>query len=585
MPFGTIVNGIVLKEHIMNKNIFLVFTLFISSFNLLAGSATATYSAGDIPTTYVTSASVSTSSRATAPGLLTVTIPAGSIITSTNVVYNMTATSLGYKSEQRSFIRCVSTSGTDELVVYSGVGNSSGTYAYSRSNLTIANNVNGGGGIQFELHAFRIYGGSGSNTTYSYVENNSWQITVNYELPPDPPTNFVLTAFTNYININWAKNAANNNVMVAWNTSNTFGTPTNGTIYSVNGTISGGGTILYNGASASSSHLDLTPGVHYYYKIWSVSGNNAYSSGVGGNAITNNVPVVSNVTFTNNISITGKVDIFYDVTDAEQSSFTISMQASNDGGSTYNFECTQLTGDVGTSISSGTGKHIVWDFDREHSGVTGVNFKIVIIADDLVGDQIFYSGQVYNTITIGFQTWLKENINVGVKIAGSSLQTNNSILEKYCYNDNETNCTTYGGLYQWAEAVQYQNNASNTTSPSPVFSGNIKGICPTGWHLPTQAEFSTLQTNVSSDGNKLKAMGQGSGDGVGTNTSGFSALLVGVRADVGGFGFSDETYFWASTEYNVTSSIRVGLQKLYNTIQTTYSDKTYYGFSVRCLKD
>jgi len=130
------------------------------SVNFFAGTVTATYSAGAIPTTYITSASVSTSSRATTPGLLTVTIPVGAIITSVNVAYNMTAT-LGYMSEQRSFILCSSASGTVESAVYSGVGNASGTYPFSRTALTIANNVIGGGDILFELHAFRTYGGSG----------------------------------------------------------------------------------------------------------------------------------------------------------------------------------------------------------------------------------------------------------------------------------------------------------------------------------------------------------------------------------------------------------------------------------------
>ena len=54
------------------------------------------------------------------------------------------------------------------------------------------------------------------------------------------------------------------------------------------------------------------------------------------------------------------------------------------------------------------------------------------------------------------------------------------------------NCTTYGGLYQWAEAVQYKNGATNATSPSPAFSGNVQGICPTGWHIPTSAEFTNI---------------------------------------------------------------------------------------------
>jgi uncharacterized protein (TIGR02145 family) len=114
---------------------------------------------------------------------------------------------------------------------------------------------------------------------------------------------------------------------------------------------------------------------------------------------------------------------------------------------------------------------------------------------------ITYAGQTYNTVLIGSQCWLKENLNLGTRIDGSSDQTNNSTIEKYCYDDNDANCTTYGGLYQWNEAMQY------------VTTAGTQGICPTGWHIPTYAEFQTLVTAVSNDGNALKAIGQGGGSG------------------------------------------------------------------------
>src|SRR5680860_1027903 len=60
-----------------------------------------------------------------------------------------------------------------------------------------------------------------------------------------------------------------------------------------------------------------------------------------------------------------------------------------------------------------------------------------------------------NWIAIGTQVWAKYNLNVGTMITGVTAQTNNAILEKYCYSNTESNCTTYGGLYQWNEAMQY----------------------------------------------------------------------------------------------------------------------------------
>jgi len=102
-------------------------------------------------------------------------------------------------------------------------------------------------------------------------------------------------------------------------------------------------------------------------------------------------------------------------------------------------------------------------------------------------------------------------------IQRSQNQTNSGIIEKYCYNNDTNNCNTYCGLYQWNEAMQY------VTTPS------AQGICPNGWHIPTKAEFEKLANTVDNDGNALKAIGQGTGSGAGTDTSGFSALLAGSR--------------------------------------------------------
>src|ERR1035438_8652133 len=150
-----------------------------------------------------------------------------------------------------------------------------------------------------------------------------------------------------------------------------------------------------------------------------------------------------------------------------------------------------------------------------------------------------YGGKTYNTIQIGSQCWLQENLDVGTMIHGIDTAKNNGTIEKFCYNDDTANCSKYGGLYQWNEAMQY------------VTSARTKGICPTGWHIPTYPEFTTLSTTVSGDGNKLKAIGQGTGTGAGTNTSGFSALLAGYRHGNGGFySLGYLTYIWSSTESN-----------------------------------
>lgn len=286
----------------------------------------------------------------------------------------------------------------------------------------------------------------------------------------------------------------------------------------------------------------------------------------------NTNPVVSSVAF----SISGTtVTVTYDVTDAEEATVNIQMKVSNDGGATYNYSgySSTATGDIGANVTTGTNKTITWEYTGNYTDV----FKFKIIANDETTDgstcpgtpTVNYGGQIYNTIQIGDQCWLKENLNIGTMINGDSDQTNNSTIEKYCYNNNEGSCTQYGGLYQWDEAMQY------------VKTEGAQGICPTGWHIPTYTEFQTLKTTVNQSANALKSVGSGTG----TNISGFSSLLVGSRlVPNGNFAkINTHIYFWSSTEdgsdaYNM---------HLYNDFDYVYflNNSKDYGISIRCLKD
>ena len=179
---------------------------------------------------------------------------------------------------------------------------------------------------------------------------------------------------------------------------------------------------------------------------------------------------------------------------------------------------------------------------------------------------VTYAGKTYNTVQIGPQCWLKENLNAGTMI-------------------NWTNCLTCGGLYQWAEAVQYKNGAFNTSPPKPAFAGNIQGICPGGWHIPSNSEFEKLDTVVNNDSRALKAIGQGTGNGAGTDKSGFSALLAGGCISLNSFGgLRDFAYFWSSSEYKASEAHNISLSYYDSVI---YFGNYYKGlaFSIRCLKD
>jgi uncharacterized protein (TIGR02145 family) len=189
--------------------------------------------------------------------------------------------------------------------------------------------------------------------------------------------------------------------------------------------------------------------------------------------------------------------------------------------------------------------------------------------------RVEYGGFSYGTVQIGSQCWLNENLNVGMMIIGVPNQTNNGTLEKYCYDDDLASCGMYGGLYQWDEAMQY------------VSTEGAQGICPAGWHIPTYAEFQTLSNSVSGDGNELKKGGVGASPGLGTNASGFSALLAGLRyAGAHAYGYlGSSAYMWSSSEYDASFAGVVNLSYSNGSVAIWDASDKPGGFSVRCLGD
>jgi hypothetical protein len=114
----------------------------------------------------------------------------------------------------------------------------------------------------------------------------------NQNFCPDCPRNFqaVATA-SDQIDLSWMQNIYGDDVMIAFNTSNTFGAPEDGTAYIAGNPITGGGTVIYNGSATTFNHTGLTSATHYYYMAWSVDGSVDYSMGVTADATT--YPLVS----------------------------------------------------------------------------------------------------------------------------------------------------------------------------------------------------------------------------------------------------------------------------------------------------
>lgn len=137
------------------------------------GQLSVTYTNGDINTEFSTTPTVTSTNAC--PGSLTINVPAGYYIAAIDVSYTMTTASNGWMSEQRSLLVCT-TNATTEAAISSGVGGTTGTYSYSRTGLNLANNLTGA--VNFELRAWRTFGGSGCDANYNKVDNNSWKITV-----------------------------------------------------------------------------------------------------------------------------------------------------------------------------------------------------------------------------------------------------------------------------------------------------------------------------------------------------------------------------------------------------------------------
>jgi len=185
----------------------------------------------------------------------------------------------------------------------------------------------------------------------------------------------------------------------------------------------------------------------------------------------------------------------------------------------------------------------------------------------------------YNTVLVGTQCWMASNLKVGTRIAGASSQTNNGIIEKYCYSDTDANCTTDGGLYQWDEAMQY-----STTEGS-------RGICPAGWHIPSDAQQYALENFLKDSGQTCDAARNGAYDCSTAGTKMKSGGTSGLNIPLAGYRFTDGSFLYRASYALLWSSLQSGGSAWTRYLNSSearvyrYSNSKANGFSVRCLKD
>lgn len=278
-----------------------------------------------------------------------------------------------------------------------------------------------------------------------------------------------------------------------------------------------------------------------------------------------------------------KIVITYDLAGgAAGQSFIVKLLVSEDGGYSWKGPLQAVSGDVGTGVTEGFSRQLIWDLlsepGREKLQGDRIAFKIraeftqrsteqqSTITGGLSGKPCPgmltmtdpRDGQLYPTVQIGTQCWLQKNMNY---------QTGNS----WCYGNNSSNCDTYGRLYDWKTAL---------------------GVCPSGWHLPSDEEWTKMTEFLGGSdvaGGKMKESKTthwASPNTGATNSSGFTALPGGGRGNNGGFGgLTSNASFWSSNE---GSSAGTWYRYLYydgaNVGWQFYYYETY-GCSARCLQD
>lgn len=172
----------------------------------------------------------------------------------------------------------------------------------------------------------------------------------------------------------------------------------------------------------------------------------------------------------------------------------------------------------------------------------------------------------YKTVLIGAQCWMAESLNYGTNIVSTQDQFDNCVPEKYCYGDNPANCTSYGGIYQWDELMAYKDSIG------------FQGICPAGWHVPNEAEWTLLFSNYINNGfagNALKTTGY----------SGFNALIAGVNFFNQDYTFNNfGGFYWSSNSEGPFKAWAHGMN-FYNPSVSFYPSSRSNAFSVRCIKN
>ena len=196
-----------------------------------------------------------------------------------------------------------------------------------------------------------------------------------------------------------------------------------------------------------------------------------------------------------------------------------------------------------------------------------------VIKTVALSDSVYdYDGNAYSYIKIGRQVWMQQNLRV-------AQAPNGTRIVSYAYNNDELLTEVYGRLYSWEAAM-------NGTEMEMA-----QGICPNGWHIPSDKEFKILEMELGMTRAEADMVNTWRGNGVGTamkagGSSGFNVMLSGRRETNGMFRLMGNTeYIWTSTSYEDSYAWRRCFSAYDKTVGRWNTFPKSYGFSVRCVKN
>jgi len=229
------------------------------------------------------------------------------------------------------------------------------------------------------------------------------------------------------------------------------------------------------------------------------------------------------------------------------------------------------------------------------------------------------AGELYPTVKIGNQCWLAKNLDLGTQVNGGVAQADaqTGSFEKYCFDNDVNNCTSEGALYQWHTILGFPTACDNyvifadngdgtytgTCGGTPyTIQATHQGICPVGWHVPSDADWHVLELDLANPSNEIDCSGSRDGGSWGcapagaalspSGTSGFNLTYPGQYSQLnGGFIYHYLVEFWSTMPNNNDNGMHayrhmIGRLDMYPAAKVS---RDYYmrisGYSIRCLKD